>query len=390
MNHRGFQAATFAKFSGRSAGRLDRNCLTAVCTIANCSAVERVSSRNSVCVAPTRQRPLVTPAFRTYLTRTPMPSIRFSSSCKRSIFSIAIGDWDGRKPGKLVYVADTCHSSPGSRPDAREVSAGPGTIDLIRAMTELANAAPATPILVPVPPATAEMVTIPLAKLEMLQRLATAGELSSTVAHEFNNVLMTILNYANLGIKHNDQATRDKALQKILDGANRATKICQSVLSASRNGAAEGCDASEVVRDTLVLLSREAMKYRIMIETDLKEVPKTSVPRESLQRVLINLVTNARQAIGERGSIAIATAADATGGTKLTVRDDGPGIAPENLPKIFERFFTTKTPDGSGAGGTGLGLSMCRAVLESAGGKITVASAVGKGTMFTLILPAKR
>lgn len=276
--------------------------------------------------------------------------------------------------------------------DAREVSAAFGTKKANIAMTELANstAIPPVPVVGPATTSAEPMVSISVAQLDLLQRMATAGELSSTVAHEFNNVLMTILNYANLGLKHNDQATRDKALQKILDGANRATKICQSVLSAGRNGSAEGCDPSEVVRDTLVLLSREAMKYRILIETDLREVPKTSVARESLQRVLINLVTNARQAIGERGSITIATAADAKGNTKLTVRDDGPGIAPENLPKIFDRFFTTKTPDASGAGGTGLGLSMCRAVLEAAGGKITVASAVGKGTLFTLMLPAKR
>lgn len=230
-------------------------------------------------------------------------------------------------------------------------------------------------------------------KLASLEQLAAVGELSSTVTHEFNNILMTILNYSQLGIRQKDPATRDKAFQKINDCAIRASKITATVLSLSRTGcetAVANLDA--LIKDALVLLSREMQKYRIFIETAFEDVPPAAIEPSKFQRVLLNLLTNARQAIGERGTITIKLSYDSQASQVVcVVRDTGCGIPAQSLPKIFDRFYTTKSgPDSSGKGGTGLGLSMCREIIEQCSGRIKVESSVGKGTAFTIRLPLAR
>lgn len=231
-------------------------------------------------------------------------------------------------------------------------------------------------------------------RIVAMEQLAAVGELSSTVTHEFNNVLMTILNYAQLGMRQKDEATRDKAFQKIYESANRAAKISSTVLSLAKTNAAEPTVArlDEIIKDSLVLLGREMQKYRIFIETQLENAPPAAIAASKFQRVLLNLLTNARQAIGERGSIIIKLAFDSQQSqVVVTLKDTGCGIQPEVLPKIFDKFFTTKSgPDSSGKGGTGLGLSLCREIIETAGGRIRVESAIGKGTAFTIRLPVAK
>jgi signal transduction histidine kinase len=229
-------------------------------------------------------------------------------------------------------------------------------------------------------------------QLSQSQRLATIGELSSTTTHEFNNLLMTIINYAKLGIRHQDAATRDKSLNKILDAANRASKVTQTILGLARNrsGQKEPTDLAALVQDTLVLLEKEMQRYRIAVETELDNTPPAIAEANQIQRVLINLLTNARQAIGEAGWVKIRLSHDVESKQViLMIRDSGPGIPAEQLPRIFEPFYSTKQgPDASGKGGTGLGLSSCREIIEDHHGKIRVESSVGKGTAFYLRLPA--
>lgn len=228
-------------------------------------------------------------------------------------------------------------------------------------------------------------------RLEQTQRLAAIGELTSTTTHEFNNLLMTILNYAKLGLRHRDDATRDKALQKILDASERAAKITSCVLGMARNrsGDLEPTELKSVIEDALLLLEREMRKYRIAVEAELESVPRVMACGNEIQRVLLNLLTNARQAIGEGGTIRVRLSQDAANRqVLLTVRDNGCGIEAEHLPRIFEPFFSTKQgPDQSGKGGTGVGLSMCREVVERHSGKIRVESTVGKGTAITIRIP---
>ncbi len=230
--------------------------------------------------------------------------------------------------------------------------------------------------------------------LAQAQKMATLGELTSTTTHEFNNVLMTILNYAKMGLRHKDEATRDKALEKIFAAAQRAAKITSTVLAVARNrsGAFEPTDLKQIVADTLVLLERELTKYRIAVEQQLHDVPEVQAIGNQIQQVLINLLVNARQAMPSGGRVLIRLDHDAAGGlVELTVRDTGSGIPADKLPRIFDAFYTTKSgPDDSGRGGTGLGLSACKQIIEAHHGRIRVESTVGKGTAFTIKLPVAK
>lgn len=223
------------------------------------------------------------------------------------------------------------------------------------------------------------------------QRAAALGELLGTTTHEFNNVLMTVINYAKLGLRNKDEASRDKALTKILQAGERAAKITHSVLGMARNrkDQFEPTALSDLIHESLLLLERELQRYRIQVEVDLEDVPEVPVMANQIQQVLINLLINARQAMPEGGRLLIRLRHDLTQRmVDLSIRDFGIGIPEDKLPRIFEPYFTTKQgPDATGKGGTGLGLSACRNIIQSHRGIIRVESAVGKGTCFTLRLP---
>jgi signal transduction histidine kinase len=231
-------------------------------------------------------------------------------------------------------------------------------------------------------------------ELRQARKMSALGELVSTTTHEFNNVLTTIINYAKLGLRYKDEASRDKALTKILAAAQRAEKITNGVLGMARNRSADRAptDLAALVEQSLVLLERELSKYRVQVELHVEPSPPALVCGNEIQQVLLNLLTNARQAMPRGGRITIRVAPDPTAGSvDLTVRDSGSGIAHDVLPRIFDRYFTTKQgPDASGKGGTGVGLSMCRDIIEAHHGKIRVESTVGVGTAFTLKLPVAK
>ncbi|MGA2034534.1 MAG: ATP-binding protein [Thermoguttaceae bacterium] len=236
-----------------------------------------------------------------------------------------------------------------------------------------------------------QQVEILKQQLVQAQKLTALGELVSTTTHEFNNVLTTIINYAQLGVRHKDKETRDKALEKILAAGTRAAKITNTILGLARNRSAalEPTNLVELVENTLLLLEREMNKYRITLDKTFQPVPEAYVNANQIQQVLLNLLINARQAMPGGGRVAIKLLYDSENDmVDLVVRDNGCGIPPDKLPRIFEPFFTTKSgPDASGKGGTGLGLSMCRDIIEAHHGRIRVDSTVGKGTSFTLKLP---
>jgi signal transduction histidine kinase len=231
-------------------------------------------------------------------------------------------------------------------------------------------------------------------QLAQAQKLTALGELASTTTHEFNNVLTTVINYAKMGLRHTDDATRNKCFEKILAAGNRAAKITNGVLGVARNRstALEPTDLAKLVDDSLFLLEREMRKYRISIDKQFQPIPEAMINGNQIQQVLLNLLINARQAMPNGGDVVIRLATDPkTGMIDLVVRDAGSGIPPDKLRHIFDPFFTTKSgPDASGKGGTGLGLSACRDIIESHRGRIRVESTVGKGTAFTIKLPACR
>ena len=166
-------------------------------------------------------------------------------------------------------------------------------------------------------------------QLACLQRSATLGELLGTTTHEFNNVLMTIMNYAKLGLRNKDEASRDKALGKILAASERAAKITHSVLGMARNrkDGFEPTQLAELLQESLLLLERELQRYRVHVELELESVPDVPVNGNQIQQVLVNLLVNARQAMPDGGRLVIRIRPDREGRhVELSVRDYGVGI----------------------------------------------------------------
>lgn len=237
-----------------------------------------------------------------------------------------------------------------------------------------------------------DWMSVPPEQLLALQRLAALGELIGTTTHEFNNILMTIMNYARMGLRHDDPSTRQKCLEKILNCTQRAAKITGTILGMARNRSqdAEPTNLSQLINDTLLLLERELNKYRVRVERRFNAVPPVLVNGNQLQQVLLNLLTNARQAMPNGGVVRVSLDYEPQEQmVVLTIRDYGCGIPPDQLPHIFKPFFTTKRgPDSTGKGGTGLGLAACRQIIEAHRGRIRVQSSPGKGTAFAIKLPA--
>lgn len=228
-------------------------------------------------------------------------------------------------------------------------------------------------------------------QLLQAQKLSTVGSLASSITHEFNNILTTIINYAKLGLRHKDTATREKSLEKILQAGQRASRITTGMLSYARRGVdrREPVSLVALVQDVLVLVEKDLQIHRVKLETVFEGEPQATINASQIQQVVLNLIINARQAMASGGQLQVAVRAQGEI-AEISIRDSGCGIPPETLRKIFEPYFTTKSADAQGQGGTGLGLSMAKDVMESHQGRIRVDSAVGKGTTFTLKFPVSR
>jgi len=228
-------------------------------------------------------------------------------------------------------------------------------------------------------------------QLMQAQKMTAIGELAGTATHEFNNILMTIINYAKLGLRHTDNETRTKSFERILTAANRAAKVTGTILGMARNRKPEfePTQLKPVIEDALMLLEREMNKHRISVEKILQDVPEIMADGNQIQQILLNLLINARQAMPNGGKLSVKLGFDPVSNmVTILVRDYGTGIPQEKLSHIFDSFYTTKAgPDSSGKGGTGLGLAACRNIVEAHSGKIRVNSTVGKGTAFTIMFP---
>jgi signal transduction histidine kinase len=223
-----------------------------------------------------------------------------------------------------------------------------------------------------------------------LQRISSLGVLSGSIVHELNNALTPILNYAKLGLRSNDADFQRKSFEKILDGAQRATAIAGGVLGLVRPRAdrLDPTELGRLVEDVLLITAKDLQKHRVQIDYRLQARTYAAVNPSQIQQVLLNLVINARQAMPQGGTLTITVGRDPTGRwAEIRVSDTGQGIAPSDLKRIFDPFFTTKTADNTGLGGTGLGLPVCRDIIEAHKGRMRVESRPGQGASFTLRLP---
>lgn len=219
------------------------------------------------------------------------------------------------------------------------------------------------------------------------EKLASIGRLAAGVAHEINNPLTGVLTFAHLLRDKPNMDEQDRQdLNLIIHETTRAAEIVRGLLDFARERAAikEPLDINDVVRRTVRLIRNQKSFDQIRIEEQLAEgLPEVEGDMNQLQQVLLNLSLNACEAMPQGGTITVQSAA-ADGRVVLTITDTGCGIKKDLFDKIFDPFFTTK-PVGKG---TGLGLSVTYGIVESHGGTIEVASDEGKGTTFTITLPA--
>jgi hypothetical protein len=225
-------------------------------------------------------------------------------------------------------------------------------------------------------------------QLMQTEKLSSIGLLAAGVAHEINTPLTGISSYTQMLLKDTDNDERRKAiLRKIEKQTFRAAEIVGELLSFSRLGGGEftAVDINQIIHDSLSLLDHQLDGSRVKVARDLSEaLPPVYGDTGKLQQVFVNLFLNARDAMPTGGKLDIHTDMDDSM-VVVDISDTGGGIPKEYLKRIFDPFFTTK---GIGKG-TGLGLAVSYGIIQEHGGGIFVESDAGKGTRFTLKLPAR-
>ncbi len=223
------------------------------------------------------------------------------------------------------------------------------------------------------------------------ETLSSLGSAAAGIAHDLNNPLSVVLSRAELLMASPQEALTPETLHEDLDvihrQAQRASRIVSGFLELSRHGPklSGQVNLNELVDRALLLMGDLLRKGGIAVALALKDdLPGVNGDAVALERVLINLLSNARDAMPTGGALRIesALAQERPGWLRLSVADNGPGIPPDAIGKIFDLLYTTK------AGGTGLGLWLSRRIIDEHKGKIEVQSEVGKGSTFTLCLPA--
>lgn len=228
-------------------------------------------------------------------------------------------------------------------------------------------------------------------QLVQSEKLSAIGELAASVAHEINNPLAGILVYAKLLAKKIGAGSFDKAevvanLAKIESAATNSSKIVRSLLDFARQSepVLKPVALKDVIDQVMSLVGHQAEMKKIKVVRDDTPTPMVMADSGQLQQVLVNLTVNAIQAMKDDGVMAIRSSAGNDRWVKVSVQDTGCGIPPENMDKLFTPFFTTKQE----VKGVGLGLAVSYGIIERHGGRIEVQSEVGKGSTFTVYLPA--
>ncbi len=223
------------------------------------------------------------------------------------------------------------------------------------------------------------------------ERLASLGTLAAGIAHEINNPIGIIAARIELMLEEGPErglpAEVLEDLSVLHRNALRVARIARSFLSFARQSPVHRgpVELNHVIEETLLLVARQMGRDGIDIATRLdRALPPVRGDASALEQVLLNLLTNARDAMGGVGAITIETgpAPGRTGWVCLRVTDTGPGIPDETLPRIFDPFYTTK------ASGTGLGLSVSYGIIQDHNGTVDVQSTRGEGTTFILTFPA--
>lgn len=223
------------------------------------------------------------------------------------------------------------------------------------------------------------------ARLNQLQPLANLGMAWAMTAHELNNLLTPITNYAQVALQNpQDTALTQKALDKALRLSTQAGQMLEKVMMLANSESAEKQKTalSILLEDVFGAIGRDFSKDKIKLVLDFDENLEILADANALRQVLMNLVLNARHSMRQNAGTLRITAANESECTRIEISDTGCGIAPEKLRNIFTPFYT----DGK-KNGNGLGLAFCQKIIESHGGCISVDSQLGQGTHFRILLP---
>lgn len=231
------------------------------------------------------------------------------------------------------------------------------------------------------------------AELARNARINQMVAMTGSIAHEINQPLSAIVANASAGLRWLERTTPDvdetrTVLQGIVDEGHRAGEIIKGIRAMFRadDKSRVSVDLNELVREVLVLTQDERRNWQIEVHSELDEnLPSVTADRVQLQHVLFNLMTNAidaMESVTDRNRILrVKSKPNGSAGVLITVEDCGIGIAPENINRIFSAFFTTKSH------GMGLGLAICRSIVESHGGRLSASPNYPHGATFQIVLP---
>jgi C4-dicarboxylate-specific signal transduction histidine kinase len=230
-------------------------------------------------------------------------------------------------------------------------------------------------------------------ELARVTRVTTLGELTASIAHEVNQPLAAVVANAEACLRWLDRGTPDldaarRSVEWIIDDGNRASEVIRRVRALANKADIEKAplDINEVIREVIALVQRELTSHQVSLRMELAPAPPMILgDRVQLQQVIINLVMNgieAMRSVTDRPpELVILSRQDETQQLLVSVTDCGVGISAENADRLFNPFFTTKS------GGMGMGLSICRSIMEAHDGRLWATANVPHGATFQFTLP---
>jgi C4-dicarboxylate-specific signal transduction histidine kinase len=233
------------------------------------------------------------------------------------------------------------------------------------------------------------------AELAHVNRVATMGQLTASIAHEVSQPIAGVLASGLAGLRWLDRETPDAAaarqsIERMMRDANRAAEVIGRVREIIKKAPPrrETFALDEAIGEVIVLTRNEAVKQGVSVQTRLAEgLPAVQGDRVQLQQVIVNLIMNAIEAMSDCGegarTLSIGTRKDASAAIVVTIEDSGPGLSPASADHLFDAFYTTKP------NGMGMGLSICRSIVEAHGGRIWASGEAGRGATLQFTLPLR-
>jgi C4-dicarboxylate-specific signal transduction histidine kinase len=237
-----------------------------------------------------------------------------------------------------------------------------------------------------------EMVVLRMSDLTVMNRRAIGGQLSASIVHEINQPLAAIASSGSAALRWLSLETPDldevrASLQRMVADSHRAAKVVDAVRAMYKSdvGSKSMVDLNELIAEVLDLLGTEVVKHDVTVrKIEAGMLPRVFVNRVQLQQVIINLIRNAIDAMStvtDRPRILRIRIERHDGDAVISVEDSGVGLNPDDMDKLFAPFFTTKPQ------GMGIGLSICRSIIETHGGRLRAAPGAPHGTVFAFTVP---